>query len=116
MKVFLQGGSMGGLVALQLIRKYPSLFDGAIFLAPLVDVSQDSKPNTAVFYIAKMIKYFNPVWLFTNKKTLAMVEANAGKNNTDEKYEIEFQNDKLNYHGKLRVGTGLAMSESKLLI
>jgi len=104
MKVFVQGGSMGGLITLQTIIKKPKLFDGAVLIAPLVDVSEGSKPNIAVIYIAKLIKYFNG--------TLPLVE--IGKLNSEEKYAIEFKNNKLNYSGKLRVGTGVAMQDSFL--
>jgi len=104
MKVFLQAGSMGGLVALQLIRKNPKLFDGVVLIAPLVDVSEDSKPNIAVYYIGQLLNIITP--------TLPLIEGNGGKNNTDEKYVTEFKNDNLNYNGKLRVSSGLAMSSS----
>ncbi len=95
---------MGGLVALQFLRKYGKIIDGAVLIAPLVDAAEDSKPPPGVIYIAKAISFFSP--------TLPLVQGNGGKNNTDIKYVKEFSDDIYNYHGKIRVNSGLAMSDA----
>ncbi|KAI9093862.1 lysophospholipase [Phlyctochytrium arcticum] len=101
-KIFLFAGSLGGLVALTYALKYgadqqcgPS---GMLILCPLVSAAADSRPSYATELVAKALCSVVP--------SLPLAEANRGKNGGDEE---AFLSDPLTYHGRLRVGTGLAM-------
>ncbi|TPX69596.1 hypothetical protein SpCBS45565_g02311 [Spizellomyces sp. 'palustris'] len=101
-KIFILAGSLGGLVALSYARKYgqdsqasPS---GMVILCPLVSAAADSRPSWTVELIAKALSRVAP--------SLPLAEANRGKNGGDEE---AFFSDPLTYHGRLRIGTGLAM-------
>ncbi|KAJ3144957.1 hypothetical protein HDU89_007661 [Geranomyces variabilis] len=103
--VFLLGGSLGGLILLSYSRTYgnvPELApDGMVVLCPLVDVAPESRPGWPVEMVAKTLSWVTPF--------MPLAEANRGKNASDIKFEEIFLADPLTYHGRLRVGTGLAM-------
>ncbi|TPX61172.1 hypothetical protein PhCBS80983_g01245 [Powellomyces hirtus] len=104
-KVFLFGGSLGGLLLLSYARKYrmdPELSpSGMVVLCPLVSVAPESRPAWSVEMIAKSLCYVAPF--------LPLAEANRGKNASDIRFEEIFLEDPLTYHGRLRISTGLAM-------
>lgn len=88
---------MGGLITLHMSLKKPELFNGMILIAPLIYPAADSMPPQVVVYIAQAINWISP--------TLALVEANLGKNSSDIKTEEQFHQDPYTYSGKMRVGT-----------
>ncbi|KAJ3156205.1 hypothetical protein HDU86_003968 [Geranomyces michiganensis] len=104
-KVFLLGGSLGGLILLSYSRKYgniPDLApDGMVILCPLVDAAPESRPAWPVEVIAKTLSWVAPF--------MPLAEANRGKNASDIRFEEIFLADPLTYHGRLRISTGLAM-------
>ncbi|KAI8824852.1 Alpha/Beta hydrolase protein [Fimicolochytrium jonesii] len=104
-KVFLLGGSLAGLILLTYSVTYgkdpKAKPDGMVVLCPLVDAAADSRPSYVVELIAKGLSYFTPF--------LPLAEANRGKNSTDPRMEELFFEDPLTYHGRLRIGTALAL-------
>ncbi|KAJ3023467.1 hypothetical protein HKX48_002894 [Thoreauomyces humboldtii] len=100
-KVFLMGGSLGGLLALAYARRHPEDMAGLVVLCPLVSVQDDSRPGWAVQMVAHALCYVAPF--------LPLAAANRGKNASDIRFEEMFLADPLTYHGRLRIGTGLAM-------
>ncbi|KAI9140248.1 Alpha/Beta hydrolase protein [Paraphysoderma sedebokerense] len=128
-KIFLMGASFGGLgnsnfdsckswenvfsslstiiiVAMQYARKYPSTIHGLISLCPAITLAPSSNPPLIAHLVAPIIRYFLP--------RLPLVEAHRGQGCTELRYTIEFFEDPLTYHGRIRVGTGLAIKDAML--
>jgi alpha-beta hydrolase superfamily lysophospholipase len=103
-KTFLFGISMGGLIGFQTIKQYPDVFNGYIALAPLVVPTHP--PNFFVIKAANLLNWMAPNW--------ALIDPQLDNLNTDLKVKEEFEGDDLSYHGKLRVGTGVAMQDAFL--
>jgi len=101
-KMFLIGNSMGGLIGFELIKMQPDLFNGYISMGPLIIPT--NPPNFVVTNIAYLLNLF--------ASQTALIDAQLDNINTDKKVYQEFLKDNLNYTGKLRVGTGLAMQEA----
>jgi acylglycerol lipase len=103
-KVFLHGGSLGGLLILHMLADSPGLVDGAVILCPAVQVHSASRPSKAVELAGRFLRAYAP--------KLPLASGNRGKNSSPEvaaAIDAEKFADPLYYHGRMRVGTGLAM-------
>ncbi|KAE9062682.1 hypothetical protein PF010_g29299 [Phytophthora fragariae] len=106
-KVFLLGGSLGGLMILHALSKGgPKLVDGAVILCPATEIHKASRPSHLMEAIGRLLQEYMP--------KLPLVKANSGKNSHPEvaaAIDAEKHADPLYYPGKMRVGTGLALLE-----
>lgn len=120
-KIFVAGQSLGGFVATLTCIKYGSSdtttlpnpiasrvqvpfrprISGGLFLCPMLAISPETRPAFLVELVARGISSF--------AGGLPLAAANKGKNSEDPDIEEEFNRDPNTYHGKLRVGTGLAI-------
>ncbi|KAM0750727.1 lysophospholipase [Meredithblackwellia eburnea MCA 4105] len=114
-KIFLAGASLGGFVAVMTCLKYGSSsasdlppegelvpeISGGLFLCPMLAIASDSRPHWSVELLARAIASF--------AGSLPLAAANKGNNSEDPTCEEQFFQDPGTYHGKLRVGTGLAI-------
>ncbi|TMW59973.1 hypothetical protein Poli38472_000015 [Pythium oligandrum] len=107
-KVFLHGGSLGGLlVLLVLTRIQKGLVDGAVILCPAVQVHKKSRPPPAIEAIGKALRAIAP--------KLPLAQGNRGKNSSPEVAAIVDamkRADPLFYNGRLRIGTGFAILDA----
>lgn len=62
-KLSLYGHSMGGQVALQLLKKHPTTFESTVLESPMIKLNTSPIP----FILAKPIAYFFKTWLSRNK-------------------------------------------------
>ncbi|KAJ3043352.1 hypothetical protein HDV00_005356 [Rhizophlyctis rosea] len=108
-KLFIMCGSLGGLVGITYSIQYGKHsqypLDGIVILCPLIIPMGASRPSYALQVAAQVIR-----WI-PGGGTLAVAEANRGKNSQDPNNEKIFMADPLAYSGPLRVGSGLAMLE-----
>lgn len=74
---------------------------GGIFLCPMLAIGAETMPAYPIQLLARGVASF--------AGPLALAAANKGKNSEDPEVEEQFQRDPQTYHGKLRVGTGLAI-------
>ncbi|ORY91597.1 lysophospholipase [Leucosporidium creatinivorum] len=117
-KIFVAGQSLGGFTAALTCLKYGSLdsaettelkaddsfkpkISGGCFLCPMLAINPETMPAYPVQLLARGIASF--------AGPLPLASANKGKNSEDPDVEEQFQRDPQTYHGKLRVGTGLAI-------
>lgn len=103
-KVFLHGGSLGGLLILHMLADAPELVDGAVILCPAVQVHKASRPSHAVELAGRFLRAYAP--------KLPLASGNRGKNSSPEvaaTIDADKFSDPLYYAGRMRVGTGLAM-------
>jgi alpha-beta hydrolase superfamily lysophospholipase len=84
-KLVLSGRSLGGLVALSYSILYPSTIDALHLFAPLVFVSESSRPSKFVEYVAKVIAQ-------TPLGYLPISNSKKGQSSSDPKVEEEFMN------------------------
>lgn len=67
----------------------------------MLAISPESRPHMAVELVARGLSSF--------AGALPLAAANKGKNSEDPSIEEQFDMDPQTYHGKLRIGTGLAI-------
>ncbi|GLE02437.1 hypothetical protein PINS_up011275 [Pythium insidiosum] len=107
-KLFVQGGSLGGLLVLHLLAKVDKeLVDGAVIQCPAVQIHQHSRPSPALEAVAKVLHALTP--------KIPFARGNRGKNSSPEVaalVDAMKRADPLFYNGRLRIGTGLAMLEA----
>ncbi|GJN17235.1 hypothetical protein PR202_gb04286 [Eleusine coracana subsp. coracana] len=99
-KRFLYGFSMGGTVVLQLHRRDPLYWDGAVLLAPMCKISDDMRPPSFVVSALKMISSVAPSWrVITAPDMLDRVCKNP-------QFKKEIRSNPYMYTGKLALQTG----------
>jgi len=103
MKMFLNGNSMGGCISILVLRKYPSLFDGAILQGPLIIPT--NPPNILIIWSAHVLNFLMP--------TYALLDV-LQQLNTDPAVEKVRKSDPEMYMDKMRIGTGLALQTAFL--
>ncbi|KAM0746342.1 lysophospholipase [Meredithblackwellia eburnea MCA 4105] len=114
-KLYISGQSLGGFVAVLTCLKYGApndtdlpveadfrpVISGGLFLCPMLAISPETRPHYSIELVARGISAF--------AGSLPLAAANKGKNSEDPTVEEQFNKDPQTYHGKLRVGTGLAI-------
>lgn len=117
-KVFLQGESMGGFTGLYYAALYPPLpaqekptkdklettrpnLAGVASVAPMLAISEHSRPSAIVEKIARFIAFF--------AGRLPFAPGVKGRVSDDIRVEHEFHADPMTYKGWIRIGTGLAI-------
>ncbi|KAM0788819.1 hypothetical protein ACM66B_002905 [Microbotryomycetes sp. NB124-2] len=114
-KMFVAGQSLGGFTAVLTCLKYGSTettdlpvhvqfrpkISGGLFLCPMLAISPETRPHFLVELFARGLSRF--------ASSLPLAAANKGKNSEDPTIEQQFETDPQTYHGKLRIGTGLAI-------
>ncbi|KAK3165901.1 hypothetical protein QOZ80_1AG0039130 [Eleusine coracana subsp. coracana] len=99
-KRFLYGFSMGGTVVLQLHRRDPLYWDGAVLLAPMCKISDDMRPPSFVVSALKMISSVAPSWrVIPAPDMLDKVCKNP-------QFRKEIRSNPYMYTGKLALQTG----------
>ncbi|KAK4055650.1 hypothetical protein OIV83_000196 [Microbotryomycetes sp. JL201] len=74
---------------------------GGLFLCPMLAISPETRPHFLVELVARGLSSF--------ASSFPLAAANKGKNSEDPTIEQQFETDPQTYHGKLRIGTGLAI-------
>ncbi|CAI5500045.1 unnamed protein product [Closterium sp. Naga37s-1] len=59
---FLYGESMGGAMAIQVSRRDPTPWNGAVLVAPMCKMSQELIPPAPVIFVLKCLSYIFPTW------------------------------------------------------
>ena len=62
LKTFIVGDSMGGAVAINLLRKYPDISSGCILIAPMIKISDDAKPHKMIHNFLIWLCNYIPTW------------------------------------------------------
>jgi len=99
--VFILGMSLGGLVTLKYSMKYPHGVKGLVLLCPLLIPASQSSPKVWVRRIMMILHSLSP--------ELPVARANKGKGYSIKEAMLEDAADKREYHGGLRIGTGVAL-------
>ncbi|KAL6853628.1 hypothetical protein ACP4OV_019657 [Aristida adscensionis] len=99
-KRFLYGFSMGGTVVLQLHRKDPLYWDGAVLLSPMCKISDDMRPPPVVVTALKMICAVAPSWRVIPAPDM------IDKVCKDPQYKKEIRSNPYMYRGKMALQTG----------
>ncbi|KAF0683445.1 Aste57867_24479 [Aphanomyces stellatus] len=104
--IFLCGGSMGGLVAVHVILKAPSLFHGLVLQAPALHIHAAARPPWIVEAVARILYAIAP-----KLPILGAVDARPIDPNDAAQVALARvkQTDPLFYTGRMRLGTGLAL-------
>ncbi|XP_008411427.1 monoglyceride lipase isoform X3 [Poecilia reticulata] len=98
--VFIVGHSMGGAIAILTACERPSDFTGVVLIGPMVQMNPESATPFKVF-VAKLLNHMLP------SLTLGSIES---KWVSRDKTQVEaYDNDELNYHGRLRVSFGIQL-------
>eukprot|EP00262_Sarcandra_glabra_P019670 TRINITY_DN7506_c0_g1_i1.p1 TRINITY_DN7506_c0_g1~~TRINITY_DN7506_c0_g1_i1.p1 ORF type:complete len:222 (-),score=28.59 TRINITY_DN7506_c0_g1_i1:200-865(-) len=105
---FLYGESMGGAVALLLHRKDPTLWNGAVLVAPMCKISEKVKPHPVVINILTRVEEIIPKWKIVPTKD---VIDSAFK---DPIKREEIRSNKLIYQDKPRLKTALEMLRTSM--
>ncbi|XP_065860466.1 caffeoylshikimate esterase isoform X2 [Euphorbia lathyris] len=105
---FLYGESMGGAVALLLHKKEPSVYNGAVLVAPMCKISEKLKPHRVVVNILTSFEEIIPKWKIVPTKD---VIDSAFK---DPIKREEIRNNKLIYQDKPRLKTALEMLRTSI--
>lgn len=100
---FLYGESMGGAVTLLVHRREPTLWNGAVLIAPMVKISDKVKPPPVVVEIMKKLALVLPTWAIVPSKDIITA---AYKDPV--KREM-VRNNKYSYTKKPRLGTSLVL-------
>ncbi|KAM0853835.1 hypothetical protein ACQ4PT_050816 [Festuca glaucescens] len=101
-KRFLYGFSMGGTVVIQLHRKDSIYWDGAVLLAPMCKLGEDTRPHPLVVGALKMICTVAPSWrVIPSPDNLDKVCKDP-----DPQFKKEFRSNPFMYKGKLALQTG----------
>ncbi|CAI7783271.1 unnamed protein product [Closterium sp. NIES-54] len=59
---FLYGESMGGAMALQVSRRDPTPWNGAVLVAPMCKMAQELIPPAPVIFVLRCLSYIFPAW------------------------------------------------------
>ncbi|CAI5479713.1 unnamed protein product [Closterium sp. Yama58-4] len=59
---FLYGESMGGAMAIQVARRDPTPWSGAVLVAPMCKMAQELIPPAPVIFVLKCLSYIFPTW------------------------------------------------------
>ncbi|CAI7899941.1 unnamed protein product [Closterium sp. NIES-53] len=59
---FLYGESMGGAMALQVSRRDPTPWNGAVLVAPMCKMAQELIPPAPVIFVLRCLSYIFPTW------------------------------------------------------
>ncbi|KAE9611537.1 hypothetical protein Lal_00011492 [Lupinus albus] len=105
---FLYGESMGGAVSLLLHKKDPSLWDGAVLVAPMCKISDKVKPHPVVINILTTMEDIIPKWKIVPSQD---VIDSAFK---DHAKRDKIRKNKLIYQDKPRLKTGLEMLKASM--
>ncbi|KAF1894253.1 hypothetical protein Lal_00004177 [Lupinus albus] len=105
---FLYGESMGGAVALLLHRKDPSLWDGAVLVAPMCKISEKVKPPQVVINILTKVEDVIPKWKIVPTKDVI----NSAFKDPAKRERI--RRNRLIYQDKPRLKTALEMLRTSM--
>ncbi|CAG9311052.1 unnamed protein product [Blepharisma stoltei] len=97
--IFLMGGSMGGLVCINVALRFPALIRGLVLLAPALGVN--------LYFpgiVSKFSRFISYIW-----SNLPIANANPGLASRNEAYPSWFRENPDNYAGKLTIGTASAL-------
>ncbi|KAF6733073.1 Monoglyceride lipase [Oryzias melastigma] len=98
--VFIVGHSMGGAISILTACERPSEISGVVLIGPMVQMNPESATPFKVF-VAKLLNHMMP------SLTLGSIES---KWVSRDKTQVEaYDNDELNYHGRVRVSFGIAL-------
>ncbi|XP_041860869.1 monoglyceride lipase isoform X2 [Melanotaenia boesemani] len=98
--VFIVGHSMGGAISILTACEKPNDFAGVVLIAPMVQMNPESATPFKVF-VAKLLNHMLP------SLTLGSIESRWVSR--DKKQVEAYDNDELNYHGRLRVSFGIQL-------
>jgi len=98
--IFLMGHSMGGCVAIATMLERPEQFAGAVLIGPLV-VSSPETATPAKIMAAKLLAWVAP--------HLGVAKIDSKWISRDPAVVKKYEDDPLNYHGKLKAGFGVAL-------
>ncbi|XP_014887883.1 monoglyceride lipase isoform X2 [Poecilia latipinna] len=98
--VFIVGHSMGGAISILTACERPSDFTGVVLIGPMVQMNPESATPFKVF-VAKLLNHMLP------SLTLGSIESKWVSR--DETQVEAYDNDELNYHGRLRVSFGIQL-------
>ncbi|CAA6663427.1 unnamed protein product [Spirodela intermedia] len=107
---FLYGESMGGAVALQLHRRDPTFWDGAVLVAPMCKISEKVKPHPLVISLLTRVEEIIPKWKIVPTKD---VIDSAFK---DPVKREEIRSNKLIYQDKPRLKTALELLRTSMAL
>ncbi|CAO1944507.1 unnamed protein product [Urochloa humidicola] len=99
-KRFLYGFSMGGTVVLQLHRKDPLYWDGAVLLAPACKIFDDMRPHPIIISALKIISNVAPSWRVIPATDM------IDKVCKDPQFKKEIRSNPYMYKGNLALQTG----------
>ncbi|CAL4960578.1 unnamed protein product [Urochloa decumbens] len=99
-KRFLYGFSMGGTVVLQLHRKDPLYWDGAVLLAPACKIFDSMRPHPIIVSALKMISTVAPSWRVIPATDM------IDKVCKDPQFKKEIRSNPYMYRGNLALQTG----------
>ncbi|KAM0853836.1 hypothetical protein ACQ4PT_050817 [Festuca glaucescens] len=99
-KRFLYGFSMGGTLVIQLHRKDPTYWDGAVLLAPMCKLGDDMRPHPVVVGALKMISFVVPSW------RVIPAPDKLDKVCKDPQFKKEIRGNPYMYKGNLALQTG----------
>ncbi|KAF8716945.1 hypothetical protein HU200_026048 [Digitaria exilis] len=107
-KRFLYGFSMGGTVVLQVHRKDPLYWDGAVLLAPMCKIFDDMRPHPIVVSALKMISTVAPSWRVIPATDM------IDKVCKDPQFKKEIRSNPYMYKGNLALQTGRELLTASL--
>lgn len=100
---FLYGESMGGAVALLIHRREPTMWNGAVLIAPMVKISEKLKPPPVVVEVMKKLAFFFPTWAMVPSKDIISAA------NKDPIKREKVRNNPYSYTKQPRLGTSLVL-------
>jgi acylglycerol lipase len=111
-KVFVIGKSLGGMHLVNYFSQYQhkNQVDGAIFICPAVELSSASKPSFLLEQTVRTLLYFAP-WMGNLEAPSNGVHGNIC---ADPQFEIDFYAEPLNYRGRVKMGSGIALMDSMM--
>lgn len=100
---FLYGESMGGAVAIQVHRRQPHAWAGALLVAPMCKISDEFLPPPAVVSFLKLLVGVIPTWKLVPTKDITDV----GFRDIEKRERV--RNNPVGYRGKPRLMTALQL-------
>lgn len=105
--VFLHGESMGGAIALTMLKDAPAnLFRGAVLLAPMCGIAPGTEPPGAVVAVLKLFNRCFP------KAAMVPVDDPLPRCFADPAAEPHARAPEHVYRGRMRLGTGLSLKNA----